>query len=89
MFDRNLENPPQLLCWSRVAILILFGAPHGVIKLNSDVALKDGGSTVSVAVRGGDGIVCGVFVFKDRLCIPAAAECFDILKAAQVACQEG
>lgn len=64
--------------------------PHlGFIKLNSDVAIKNGFPTAAVVAQNHADRVCNVCVFKEKIDIPVASEFFDSFKVVQVAILEG
>lgn len=65
--------------------------PTRVIKLNSDVAIKSDRGIIyaTVVAKESCGRICAAHVLKEKCNIPTAGECFCILKAVQIAYQEG
>lgn len=84
-FQISRELPsPLVLETSGPSRTVWTPPPTHFIKLNSDVAFKSGGCFAGESNR----MICGVHVFKEKCSLPAAGECFGILKTVQAACQE-
>lgn len=58
--------------------------PVGTIKLNSDASINNGLAVVAIVAKNNYGEVCGLYVFREKIVVLAAAEAFAILNAGKM-----